>query len=207
MPFDTIVDSAALNGAMTASADAIRAKTGAPAPIVWDVTSGFAQAISGIVSGGGGGLAYDMGEFVLDADVQYLDAKDGIPHELGKKPDFVLVWTDDFADLSADNVTSQTENIGYIILLGLFGLPQRLTSAATNTLALHNNYFIGANDYRVTIQAPTSAAYGLQNGTLPSATAIPLFKFGGSYFWRAGVTYKYFVSKAWWNVGGTNNAE
>lgn len=206
MPFDTIVDSAALYGAMTATADVIRAKTGDTGAVNWDPAIGFTQAIAGIVSGGGG-LAYDMGEFVLDADIAYLDTKDGIPHKLGEKPDFVLVWTDDFADLSADNVASQTVNIGYIILLGLFGLPQRLSSAATNTLALHNNYHISANDYRVTIQAPTSAAYSLQNGTLPSATAIPLFKFGGSYLWKAGVTYKYFVSRAWWNVGGTNNAE
>lgn len=206
MPFDKIVDSAALDGAMTATADAIRAKTGIPAPIVWDVTSGFAQAIAGIVSGGGGGLAYDRGEFVLDADTVYLNTVNGIPHQLGEKPDFVLVWTDDFADLSADNLASQIVNIGYIILFGLFGLPQRLTSAATNALALHTNYYIQANDYRVFVAAPTSAAYGLKNENLPSAMAIPLIQTGNTtYLWRAGVTYKYLVSKAWW--GGVANAE
>ena len=34
----------------------------------------------------------------------------------------------------------------------------------------------------------------------------PNFGTNGARF-RAGVTYKYFVSKAWWNVGGVVNAE
>lgn len=187
----------ALTDKLTAIGDAIREKTGKEDLLSLDA---MAAEIRGIAAGGdSNGLVYDMGEFVLDADIQYLDTKDGIPHQLGEKPDFVLVWTDDFDDLSADNLATQEVNMGYIILLGLFGLPQKLTSAATNTFALHSNYYITADDYRTTIQAPSSAAYSLQNGTLPSSTAIPLFKLGsGGYFWRAGVRYKYFVSKAWW---------
>ena len=47
-----IVDAERLNGAMTASADAIRAKTGGTAAIPWDMDTGFAGAIGTIPTGG-----------------------------------------------------------------------------------------------------------------------------------------------------------
>ena len=47
-----IVDAERLNGAMTASADAIRAKTGGTAEIPWDMDTGFAGAIGAIPTGG-----------------------------------------------------------------------------------------------------------------------------------------------------------
>ena len=47
-----IVDAERLNGAMTASADAIRAKTGGTAEIPWDMDTGFAGAIGTIPTGG-----------------------------------------------------------------------------------------------------------------------------------------------------------
>lgn len=56
-----------VNEKMTAIADAIRAKTGGTALLTLD---GMARAIAGIRAEGGGGLAYDMGEFVLDSDTQ-----------------------------------------------------------------------------------------------------------------------------------------
>ena len=48
MSYDKIVDSAKLDAAMTASADAIRAKTGGTAKIAWDESNGFSSAISQI---------------------------------------------------------------------------------------------------------------------------------------------------------------
>lgn len=48
MAYDKVVDSAKLDAAVTASANAIRAKTGETAKIPWDETSGFASAISQI---------------------------------------------------------------------------------------------------------------------------------------------------------------
>ena len=47
-----IVDAERLNGAMTASADAIRAKTGGTAAIPWDMDTGFAGTIGTIPTGG-----------------------------------------------------------------------------------------------------------------------------------------------------------
>lgn len=48
MAFDKLIDSAKFDAAMTASADAIRAKTGGTAKIPWDETTGLASAIEGI---------------------------------------------------------------------------------------------------------------------------------------------------------------
>lgn len=46
MPYDKIVDSAKLDGALTATADAIRAKTGGTSKIIWNETTGFSDAIT-----------------------------------------------------------------------------------------------------------------------------------------------------------------
>jgi hypothetical protein len=54
MAYDKLVDSAALDAALKASADAIRGKTGDTASIPWDADKGFAEAIAGIQAGGGG---------------------------------------------------------------------------------------------------------------------------------------------------------
>lgn len=48
MAYDKIVDSAKLDTAMTATANAIRGKTGGTDQIAWDETTGFASAVSGI---------------------------------------------------------------------------------------------------------------------------------------------------------------
>lgn len=55
MPFDKLVDSAKLDGALKSTADAIRAKTGNSANIPWSETEGFKSAVEGITAGGGSG--------------------------------------------------------------------------------------------------------------------------------------------------------
>ena len=54
MALDKVVDSAALDAGMTAVADVIRAKAGTTEPLAWP--DGFAAAISGIETGGGGSV-------------------------------------------------------------------------------------------------------------------------------------------------------
>lgn len=56
MAYDKVIDSSALDAGMTATANAIRAKTGGSSPIAWDHENGFKAAVEGI-SGGGGGVA------------------------------------------------------------------------------------------------------------------------------------------------------
>lgn len=50
MAYDKIVDSAKLDGAMTATADAIRGKTGKTADIPWNESTGFASEIASITT-------------------------------------------------------------------------------------------------------------------------------------------------------------
>ena len=52
MAFDKVVDSAALDAAMTYTANRIRNKTGDTNQIVWDSTKGFGDAVDAITSGG-----------------------------------------------------------------------------------------------------------------------------------------------------------
>jgi len=56
MAYDKLVDSAALDAGMTATANAIREKTGTTAPIPWDPAGGFQAAVAGIETQGGPAL-------------------------------------------------------------------------------------------------------------------------------------------------------
>ena len=187
----------ALTDKLTNIADAIRSKGGTTNQLT---LAGMVDAINAIQTGGGDGLKYDIGEFVLDADVKGRDPS--LPHNLGEIPEFILVWTDDFAGLSEENPAAQQCNLGYIWLKSLCGLMQRLTVAATGN-ALTVNFNLNSGDYRIQPIAPNSVAYLTKQ---PTAEYFGLNQMAGNnYYWRAGVTYKYFVSKAWWNIGGAAN--
>ena len=160
-----------------------------------------ASLIAGFGTGSGDGLKYDIGEFVLDADVKARDPS--LPHNLGEIPEFILVWTDDFAGLSEENPAAQQCNLGYIWLKNLTGMLQRVTTAITDD-SLTVNFNLLSGDYRIQPIVPNSYAYFTKQ---PTAEYFGLNQTGGSYYWRAGVTYKYFVSKAWWNIGGAANVE
>lgn len=58
MPFDTVIDKAQLEKEMSASADAIRARTNTSDPIEWVPDKGFADAIIAIAGSG----AYPIAE-------------------------------------------------------------------------------------------------------------------------------------------------
>ena len=168
-----------------------------------NLTAAIASLVAGFGQGSsGGGLAYDMGEFVLDADIIW-NITNGVKHNLGDTPEFILVWTDDFAGLSKDNVSSQQCNIGYIWLSAFTGLKQRLSSSVTGD-GFTINCIVYKNDYRLAPMAPSSEAYLTQK---PTDTVFYLNKISSSNYWRSGVTYKYFVSKALWNIGGVERAE
>jgi hypothetical protein len=152
---------------------------------------------SGGQSGSVEGLAYDMGEFMLDADSK---SRNIIPHNLGEVPRFVMIWTDDFADLSEDNVIpySTPTNVGYI---WFDGLTKMTTQRGTAVNHIENPVYIGLNiygsDYRIAPCTPTSNSYGVY---LPTEDTFTLTLLGTNNYWRAGVTYKYFVARNWWEV-------
>lgn len=59
MAYDKVVDSAALDAAMTYTANRIRAKTGGTDQIAWDSAKGFGDAVDAISSGGGSSSVYE----------------------------------------------------------------------------------------------------------------------------------------------------
>lgn len=52
MAYDKVIDSGKLNSALTATANAIRSKTGKTAKIAWDESTGFASDVNSISIGG-----------------------------------------------------------------------------------------------------------------------------------------------------------
>ncbi len=194
----------ALIDKLTAIADAVREKTGGTDALTLEQ---MATEIEGIEAEGGG-LNYDMGEFVLDADTVYVSTKNGIPHKLGETPGFVLVWSDDFSDLSEDNVSPYDTivNVGYIYLDGLTGLSQ-LVNGALFPYPLFIQMTIAKAEYQLRVGTNISHAWGMTSEMRPTSDTIGLPILSTSYKWKTGVTYKYFVSKAFWNVGGVANAE
>lgn len=202
MAYDKVVDSGALDTKLTAIADAIRGKTGKTEEMTLEQ---MVTEIVGIQTGGGsgGGLTYDMGEFVLDAECQFLETeKSQIYHGLGEVPQFVLIWTDDFKNLNADNVSpySGMTMAGYAWFDNLFQLPQRNAVASTGRVPLWVGFTLNENEYRIGVTTGSSASYNMQEGEKPTAEKLGLSRAGNNNFWRTGITYKYFVSKAWWEV-------
>lgn len=204
MAIDKAVDSSQLNAGLKAVADAIREKGGTSGALMFP--GGFADAIAAIQSGSGGsGLACDMGEFAFETDLttnQY--STKSIPHNLGETPDFILVWTDEYAGLTEALYTTET-TVGFIWMRGLTGTQVRATSSVNQRNPLFVYFYISGNNYRMKIGTPTSSSYGIVQ--LPTDTEFYGCTIGPNSWIRAGVTYNYFVSKAWWNIGGAVNAE
>lgn len=198
----------ALTDKLTAIADAIRSKGGTTEQLT---LAGMVDAINAIQTGSGGtGLAYDMGEFILDADTASNNAwlvSNPIPHNLGETPDFIIVWTDHWAGINEAPYTDNTTMVGFVWLNELTGMTGRASSSVNVTNPVVAIMSMAKSDYRCQIASPTSSAYGLTNDRLPTQEAFALANYGATSLWRAGVVYKYFVSKAWWNIGGVANAE
>lgn len=200
MALDKVVDSAALDAGMTAVADAIRAKAGTTEPLAWP--DGFKAAIEAISGGGETGLSYDMGEFVLEADATGFNTY--ISHNLGEKPGFILVWTDDYVGVTNPDKTYAT-SLGFVWFNQIMGLENWFTSIA-NGEGTTVNFTQNKGSKGMNVVKPTSVAYTLTSDQV-SAESFSLVKTGNTIYYRAGTTYHYFVSKAWWNIGGVASAE
>lgn len=75
MAFDTVIDKTQLESAITASANAIREKTGSTDLIEWLADKGFADAIAAIEAGGGGAAPdvldiFTYGSYTVSEDTQ-----------------------------------------------------------------------------------------------------------------------------------------
>lgn len=195
----------ALIDKLTAIADAVRTKTGGTELLTLDQ---MAAAIGGI-SGGGGvtGLTYDMGEFVLDADSTGWGK---IYHNLGELPGFVLVWTDDYVGVTNPDTVYAT-SLGFLWMDRIMGLENWFSSSASGD-GTTVNFTQSKSGTGMNVIKPTSKTYTMSvDGSAAYAQVTPeyfqIVKIGNTTYYRAGTVYKYFVSKAWWNIGGVASAE
>ena len=168
------------------------------------------DAINAIQTGSGStGLAYDMGEFVFDADWAASFSNSNahpIPHNFGDIPDFIMVWSDNWAGNTEVIDANYPTVVGFMWMRELTGMTVRASSNVNmvNPSLIFMN--IPKNDYRLQYATANSGAYYLNLEYLTADSFCPP-TMGNSTYWRGGVTYKYFVSKAWWNIGGVASAE
>ena len=91
MAVDMLVDSTALDAALTATANAIRTKGGTSAQIAFDDETGFASAVAAIPTGGGlptGLNAVAYGTFTPpNANTSF-----NVTHNLGISPKGCIIW-------------------------------------------------------------------------------------------------------------------
>lgn len=89
MPFDAVIDKTLLEGALTASANAIRSITGGKDDIVWDSHKGYADAIASM----------QISKRTISFDDWHIGATEAsliaFEHGLGVKPRFVAIIADD----------------------------------------------------------------------------------------------------------------
>lgn len=180
--------------------DSANAKTGGNDTTL---TAAVNALIAGFGSGGGTGLVYDMGEFVPEADTT-AGVNTYISHNLGEKPGFILVWTDDYVGVTNPDETNATA-LGFVWFNQIMGLRNWFTSSSHGEGTTVNFQQNKATD-GMNVVKPTSGSYTLDSHGV-SAESFKLVKMGNTTYYRAGTTYKYFVSKAWWNIGGVASAE
>lgn len=164
----------------------------------FDVTA-FAKAFVNVPTSaeGGGGLVYDMGTFVFDTD-RYTNTQGElkVPHNLGKVPRMIIVWTDDYAGITEPPYPTTGTHLGFVWLDKLMRITQQLTSAADSSAPFCSHFILAKNSVKATWQCATSGAYGLV--WLPTDTDFTCPYMGSTTYWRAGVEYKYFVSEGFW---------
>ena len=188
MALDKLVDSARLDTDLASVADAIRAKTGGSGSLAFP--AGFVSAIGAIAAGG---IRCETGSFTLDEDTNARNVPIPIAHGLGAVPELVLVWTEDY---SLDNLPEAALMGGFLMVPDLFcDLPQRLSSTANSDWTAYVPAVITAAG-AVNLTVSNSNSY-FPTDRKPTASAFYLPFQGASTYWRAGVTYRYFVAGGW----------
>lgn len=175
-----------------------------------DLTTALGRLIAGFGSGDAGGLAYDMGEFVLEADSVGGESGPQIYHNLVELPGFILVWTDDYVGVTNPDPAYGT-NLGFAWMDRIMGLENWFTSAAYGD-GTTVNFTQSKGSTGMNVLKPNARTYTMSvEGGTGNAKATPeyfnLVKTNPNNYYRAGTIYKYFASRAWWNIGGVASAE
>lgn len=190
MSVDKLVDSTQLDSDLTSVANAIRKKGGTSAQLAFPAE--FVSAIDAIPTGGGN-LKYEIGSFTLASQTTGGYSSDSVTHGLGVAPKVVVVWTNDYSTTSPPNADL---NFGFIHLVDIVDCQQQFSSSNFGNFPLYATWWMSTVP-RVGTQNVTSNSYAPQAN--PTASVFYLPKRANNQYWRAGVTYKYFISEAWWS--------
>lgn len=150
MAFDTVVDKAQLEGAITASANAIREKTGSTEMIPWDANTGFADAISAIEAGGGGEAVRAKKPVVLEVEKITSNTYDGstsYTNEVFVMIDIypqsggtVKVTYGDLTKTITDDGTSAEPSAQQVYFGTFHGVSDEVETPASGTLTIEGEY-------------------------------------------------------------------
>ena len=159
-----------------------------------DVTA-LAEVTVNVAGGGGGSLKYETGSFTLETDARYLETSgSGISHTLGVVPKCVIVWQTTYTN---SNIPTVQVNAGFVFLDRIMDLDERLSSAAKTADSFYAAIAIAANSTGgASFANPTSQSY--VPDVKPTSTEFYLPDCGANNRYRAGVSYRYFISEAWW---------
>lgn len=124
MAFDKVVDSAALDAAMTYTANRIRNKTGGADQIAWDSAKGFGDAVDAISSGGGNPFeAFEYLEtFRLSNNITFTEFVANIPNVTNLWYSFAVTRTNPLTRIEltvSGKLTDVSFMLGNVAVLGL----------------------------------------------------------------------------------------
>lgn len=180
MAYDKVVDSAALDSALTATADAIRAKTGSEDAIAWDAEKGFAGAVEGIPEGVSEQeiIERTAKQELLTGDV-VLQGDTLAPHAFTKRP---------ITSFRGDNVVSISQG-------SLRDCPNMVSCDLPRLKALTGDEAIAQNSMLTALNIPeveTISQYGSFRGNSAIEwITLPKFKnFVGTVYYTWGETAK-----------------
>lgn len=124
MAYDKVVDSAALDAAMTYTANRIRNKTGGTDQITWDSAKGFGDAVDAISSGGGNPFeAFEsLQSFELSNNSTITEFVANIPNVTKLRYSFAVTRTNQLTRIEltvSDKLTDVSFMLGNVAVLGL----------------------------------------------------------------------------------------
>ena len=142
MAYDKVVDSAALDAAMTYTANRIRNKTGSTDQIAWDSAKGFGDAVDAISSGGGNPFeAFDsLASFKLSSNSTITEFVANIPNVTSLYRSFAVTRTnpltrieltvsDKLTDISSMFNNAALKSLTEIVFKGNFSKVKNVANA------------------------------------------------------------------------------
>lgn len=179
MAYDKVVDSAQLNAALTATANAIREKAGNSDACPWDASTGFASLIAAIQAGGGGGnVEATSGTFTPSADITCTKASPySISHGLSGEPDFFMLLATG-STLNKKYMLKSAQHIGKR-LTGTYGMIAYGGTTYQNGTTVYTDY------YQCSSNTVSAVSVSATEATIAYSSVDTVLASGKKYFWVA----------------------